>query len=106
MDASYDISLGLVVLAGLPLVAGTAYLTIYAALRCWGKLDVTADGWHAGSVHLGRRVVCSALRLFAAFQSVMRFESALARLARRKPNESEQNEQGVSEVVVELVQFA
>ncbi|MCD8352190.1 MAG: hypothetical protein LUC93_16420 [Planctomycetaceae bacterium] len=105
MDNGYDISLGLVVLAGLPLVAGTAYLTVYAALRCWGKLDVTADGWHAGSVHLGRRVVCSALRLFAAFQSVMRFESALARLWRRKPDDQGE-QQTVSEVVVELVQFA
>lgn len=101
MGVFHYLSHGLILLLALPLFAVAVYLAVYAALRCWGKLDVTAGGWHAGSVQLGRRVVCSALRLFAAFQSPMRLESALARLWRRK-----EREQTVSEVVEEVVSFA
>ena len=101
MDVLRYFSNGLILLLVLPLFAVAAYLAVYAALRCRGTLNVTADGWHAGSVLLGERVVCSALRLFAAFQTPMRFESALTRLWRKKPRE-----QTISEVVVEVIPLA
>lgn len=101
MGVFQNVSQGLILLLALPFLLAAGYVAVYAVLRCWGKLCVNADGWHAGSVQLGRRVVCSALRLFAAFQSPMRLESALARLFKAK-----RREQAVSEVVVEVIPLA
>ena len=88
----------------LPLLPPVAYLWVYTAFRCLGKLSVNAEGWHAGSVYCGRRVVLSALGLFGLFQPLLRLESGVARkfaALRGKPRE-----QAVSDVVVEVIPMA
>lgn len=79
-----------------------AYVSSYAFFRCWGKLRVNAEGWHASGIDAGARILFPALRLFGWFQPLMRAESAisrrLARAFRITPRE-----QPISDVVVELV---
>ena len=99
MEISHRIEL----LLALPLLPCLGYVCIYLALRLVGVLRVNAEGWHAGGVHLGRRILVPALRLFAAFQPLMRRESAVAR---RLFGRSRKRDQAVSDVVVELVPIA
>lgn len=93
---------------GLWLLAGACppilYLLIYTGLRFSGKLCVSGEGWHAGGVVLGARVVIHAMRLFTLFQPLLRLESGLRRRLARFGKT--RNEQPVSEVVVELVPIA
>lgn len=81
-------------------VPGALFLVGYVVLRCRGTLCVASTGWHAGSVRIGRRVLLSALRLFALYQPLMRHE---ARLRRWLGGEKRARRDAVSEVVVELV---
>jgi hypothetical protein len=89
-------------LASLPAAGFIAYAAAYLLLRTGRKLAVAAGGWHAESVDVGGRIVATALGMFIFFQPLMRAESALIRLAGgvfgRAPRE-----QGVSDVVVEVV---
>jgi hypothetical protein len=79
----------------------TGYLWVYLFLRCVGKLSVSARGWHAASVYWRGRVVCPAMRLFGAFQPLLRLESeAVRRVLRWLPR---RKEQPVPDVVVEFV---
>lgn len=80
------------------------YAGLYLLFRCWGKLRVNADGWHAAGIFAGTRVLLSALRVFGFFQPLLRLESALARKAAGLLR-SRSGEQPVSEVVVELIPF-
>lgn len=82
-----------------------AYSLLYCIFRLCGKLRVNGEGWHAGSVYSGERVVLSALRLFAVFQPLLRAESRLARWLGAK-RRGKRREPKVSEVVVELVPIA
>lgn len=80
------------------------YVSLYLALRLCGTLCVSARGWHAGSVHVGRRMVLSAPRLFGFFQAPLRLESRVTRwLSRLRDKPAEQ---GISEVVVEVIPLA
>lgn len=77
------------------------YACLYLALRLSGTLCVSARGWHAGSVYVGRRMILSAPRLFGFFQTPLRFESGVARWLSRMRDKP--MEQAVSEVVVEVI---
>lgn len=81
------------------------YVGIYLCFRCWGKLRVNAEGWHASAIFAGPRVVLSALRLFGVFQPLLRFESGLFRKLGTLFRPDSSREPPVSEVVVELVRF-
>lgn len=94
------IAVAIVGLGIFALTACGAFVVLYAFLRLAGKLCVNSNGWHAGSVRCGRKVVVPALRLFALFQSAMRFE---ARVRSWGSNKGRERRDAVSEVVVELV---
>lgn len=88
----------------LPLTPFAGYVWLYCALRCFGRLSVGAEGWHAAGVDVGGRVLWPALRMFAFFQPLLRLESGLARrVAGRRPTH---REQAVPDVVVELIPIA
>lgn len=78
------------------------YVGMYVVLRCWGKLRVNADGWHASGIDAGSRVLLSALLLLGWFQPVMKVESSVSRRVLGLFG-AEPGEPAVSEVVVELV---
>lgn len=96
-----DIVYGAGLWAAVACLPALGYASLYLTLRAWGTLCVAAEGWHAGSVRLGSCEVVPAVRLFFAFQPLLRCEAAARRLARRRGGKS--REPAVSEVVVELV---
>lgn len=91
-------------LLAIPLAPVMGYACMYLVLRVLRKLRVNAEGWHAGNVHVGKKVVLPAMWLFALFQPLLRVESALMRRFSRRRGSAQ--EQTVSEVVVELIPFA
>ncbi len=82
------------------------YFSLYLLFRARGVLRVNAGGWQAGGVWTGRRLWLPAMWLFGFFQPLLRFESLLARKLARKRDHAAKREQGVSEVVVELIPLA
>lgn len=89
----------------LPALPVFGYFAVYFLFRIGGKLSVNAAGWHAGGIEFSDRIMVTALGLFSFFQPVMRLESALAR-GMGKLTGGSPREQGVSDVVVEVVSMA
>ncbi len=86
----------------MPMVPPVAYSGLYVALRALGKLSVNRQGWQAGCIHLGRRVVVTALRLFTLFELPLRLESVI----RRRLARTDEEQDAPSEVEVEVVSIA
>lgn len=93
-------------LLAVALLLPVLYLSGYLVFRVLGVLRVNAGGWQAGGVGRGGRIWLPALWLFGFFQPLLRAESLLARKWGGKADPGAMRDQGISEVVVELVPMA
>ncbi len=93
-------------LLALAILLPALYLSLYLLFRARGVLRVNAAGWQAGGVWTGRRLWLPAMWVFGFFQPLLRLESLLARRLDRDREHAAKRDQGVSEVVVELIPMA